>query len=70
MNWLARAWDWYVNLVDKLPKKPPGVRINRGMLRYNLEDRMPGGSRDGAGLHLTNAQCADILAILNELEGK
>lgn len=69
MKALAWLWNGWVNLVDKLPK-PEHVALNRGTLRWNLEARAPGGYREGARLQLSNRQCMELLAILNELEGK
>lgn len=62
-----KLWNWYVNWLDRvLPKASPGPKLTMGMLRWNLEQRAPGAPRDGARLLLTNQQCMELLAILNE----
>lgn len=66
MKWLNRIWNTWVDWVDKLPK-PAHPTITLENLRWNLEVRVIKNDdmRFGAGLKLSNSQCADVLAILN-----
>lgn len=66
MKVLAKLWDWWVELVDKLPHQPVAANVTLGMIRYNLEAREPGGHREYAPLKLTHTQCMELLADLRK----